>query len=127
MGPPYGTCPNDTSGKTNLLFPFVTNQNGFDTGFAIANTGTDPLGTVGTNGTCTLSFFGANAPASITTATIAAGTIYTGLISSAAPNFQGYMVAVCNFPFGQGFTFISDVGARNLAMGYLPVVLCTPR
>ena len=29
----------------NLLFPFVTNQAGFDTGIAIANTSQDPFGT----------------------------------------------------------------------------------
>ena len=30
---------------TSLLFPFVTNQLGFDTGLAISNTSTDPFGT----------------------------------------------------------------------------------
>ena len=29
------------------------------------------------------------------------------------------MFAVCNFQYAHGFAFISDVGARNLAMGYL--------
>jgi len=31
--------------QTLLLFPFVTNQSGFDTGIAIANTSQDPVGT----------------------------------------------------------------------------------
>ena len=43
-----------------------------------------------------------------------------------APNFQGYMFAVCNFQFAHGFAFISDVGARNLAMGYLAIVIPDP-
>ena len=36
------------------------------------------------------------------------------------------MIAVCNFQYAHGFAFISDVGARNLAMGYLAVVLPDP-
>ena len=36
------------------------------------------------------------------------------------------MWAVCNFQFAHGFAFISDVGARNLAMGYLAVVITDP-
>ena len=36
------------------------------------------------------------------------------------------MFAVCNFQYAHGFAFISDVGARNLAMGYLAVVIPDP-
>lgn len=56
--------------STTLLFPFVTNQLGFDTGLAISNTSSDLLAKGGTasaaakqNGTCSLSFFGDTAPA----------------------------------------------------------------
>jgi hypothetical protein len=109
--------------RTNLLFPFVTNQAGFDTGMAIANTTKDPFGTDAQAGTCTLNFFGDNAPAPVTTASVASGTVYTALAQSVAPNFQGYMIARCQFQFAHGFAFISDVGARNLAMGYLALVI----
>ena len=44
-----------------------------------------------------------------------------------SPNFQGYIIAVCNFQFAHGFAFISDLGARNLAMGYLGLVLPVQR
>jgi hypothetical protein len=37
------------------------------------------------------------------------------------------MIAVCNFQYAHGFAFISDIGARNIAMGYLAVVLNDPR
>ena len=40
---------------TNLLFPYVTNANGFDTGIAISNTSADPFSTATGSGTCTLS------------------------------------------------------------------------
>jgi len=112
--------------RTNLLFPFVTNEAGFDTGIAIANTSTDPYGTAAQAGPCNLFFFGTNAPASITTQSVASGTVYTTLASTAAPNFEGYMIALCNFQFAHGFAFISDVGARNLAMGYLALVIPDP-
>jgi len=48
-------------------------------------------------------------------------------MSGLAPGFQGYIIAVCNFQFAHGFAFISDLGARNLAMGYLALVLPNQR
>jgi hypothetical protein len=109
--------------RTNLLFPFVTNMVGFDTGVAISNTSTDPFGTTPQSGTCTLSFYGENKPADITTGVIDSNKVYTALASAVAPNFQGYIIAQCNFQYGHGFAFISDFGARNLAMGYLALVI----
>jgi hypothetical protein len=110
--------------QTDLLFPFVTNQAGFDTGLAISNTSTDPLGTAPQAGTCTLSWYGSSAPATyLIPSPIASGTSYAALASVLAPGFQGYVIAVCNFQYAHGFAFVSDVGARNLAMGYLALVL----
>jgi len=110
--------------QTVLLYPFVTNQAGFDTGLAIANTTTDPFGTSPQAGSCAMYFFGASAPAtSVSTGNIATGTVFTTLASTSAAGFQGYMIAVCNFQLAHGFAFISDLGARNLAMGYLALVL----
>jgi len=121
-------CPKDVaSNTTNLLYTFVTNQAGFDTGLSISNTGTDPFGTVGQAGSCALNFYGANAPMPIPSGNIAPGTTYVALASTSAPNFQGYMIATCNFPYAHGFAFITDLGARNLAMGYLAQVICTDR
>lgn len=120
-------CPNDAVNTTNLLFTFVTNINGFDTGITISNTGADPFGTVGKSGTCTLNFYGSAAPAPQATGTIASGATYATTASTVAPGFQGYMIATCNFPYARGFAFVSDVGARNLAMGYLAQVVCADR
>jgi hypothetical protein len=113
--------------RTILLYPYVTNIQGFDTGLAIANTTTDPFGTGAQSGSCDLNWYqGTNNPAKGTSGTIASGTIYTTLASTAVPGFNGYMIAVCNFQFAHGFAFVSDVGARNLAMGYLAVVIADP-
>ena len=123
--------------RTILLYPYVTNQAGFDTGIAIANTSQDPF-TTGSNvtgaqaGSCRLTWYGGTtaapttAPGPSDTGSIAAGTVYVNTAQGLVPNFQGYMFAVCNFQYAHGFAFVSDVGARNLAMGYLAVVIQDP-
>jgi hypothetical protein len=109
---------------TPLLYPYVINVNGFDTGLAIANTTTDPFGTAAQAGTCALYFYGSSAPTTnpFISPSVPTGTVYANLASTLAPGFSGYMIAVCNFQFAHGFAFVSDVGARNLAMGYLALV-----
>jgi hypothetical protein len=118
--------------QTLLLFPFVTNQNGFDTGIAISNTTTDPIGTTPQAGSCKLTFYdgtgkfpptGINGTDLTKEAPVATGTSAVNLASTLAPGFQGYMFAQCNFQLAHGFAFISDLGARNLAMGYLALVV----
>jgi hypothetical protein len=115
---------------TTLLFPFVTNQSGFDTGIAISATATDPFGTTPQSGTCTLNWYGAAFTGATPTPTINSGTTYALLVSTTLNNvtggFQGYMIAVCRFQYAHGFAFISDLGARNLAMGYLALVIPDP-
>ncbi|HYL35124.1 MAG TPA: hypothetical protein VEV17_04340 [Bryobacteraceae bacterium] len=123
----------------NLLFPFVTNQNGFDTGIAVANTTADPYGTAAQAGTVKLVYFGATtgggaAPASQTSAIVHAGEELTFTLSSggdhgitATPGFQGYMFAIAQFQLCHGFMFMSDLGAQKLAMGYLAIQLDTPQ
>jgi hypothetical protein len=110
---------------TPMLFPYVINVNGFDTGIAIANTTTDPFGTAAQAGICNLYFYGSSAPTTnpFPTPVIPTATVYANLASFVAPGFSGYMIANCNFQFAHGFAFISDVGARNLAMGYLALIL----
>jgi hypothetical protein len=125
--------------RTILLYPYLTNQGGFDTGLSIANTSQDSIVPItgasnasAQSGSCTLTWFGGTTaaptvpPAASNTGTIGAGTVYTNTLQTLAPTFQGYMFAVCNFQYAHGFAFISDVGARNLAMGYLALVIPDP-
>jgi hypothetical protein len=112
---------------TSLLFPFITNQAGFDTGIALMNTSMDPFGTAPQAGTCTMYFYGQNAPPNYTTASIPSGmnvaaSTYAFLASSIAPSFQGYMIATCNFQYAHGYAFITDLGAQKLAEGYLALI-----
>jgi len=123
--------------RTILLYPYITNQAGFDTGLTVANTSQDPF-TTGSSvtgaqaGSCAFTYYGGTTaapttpPAPTNTGTIAAGTVWANTLQSIAPGFQGYMFAVCNFQYAHGFAFISDVGARNLAMGYLAIVIPDP-
>ncbi|MGO9605228.1 MAG: hypothetical protein ACLQAT_17875 [Candidatus Binataceae bacterium] len=108
---------------TRLLFPFVTNQAGFDTGLSIANTSANPFGTPTQSGTCTLTFYGAAAPSPVTTPVIGAGTVFTSLASVLAPGFQGYMIANCRFGFGEGTGFVSDLAAKDAFSSYIAEVL----
>jgi hypothetical protein len=112
--------------RTNILFPFVTNQGGFDTGLAISNTSTDPFGTATQAGGCTLFAYGDNAGASVPTGTVASGKTVAVLASNVMTNFQGYVIAQCAFQYAHGFAFVSDFGARNLAMGYLGIIIPEP-
>ena len=119
----------------NLLFPFITNQAGFDTGVAIANTTVDPYGTAAQQGLVTLYYYGNTtgggaAPAPQKSASVAAGTELVFTLSgggdhgvAATPGFQGYLIAVASFQYCHGFAFISDMGSQKLAEGYLAIQL----
>jgi hypothetical protein len=125
-----------TACVTNLLFPFVTSQLGFDTGIAISNTSTDPFGKFGAvpsgttapAGACTLNFYGAGAPspAAVATPNIPSGTTYAFVNSSVAPGFQGYIIAQCPFVAGHGFGFVTNLGSAGnsaVAQGYIALSL----
>jgi len=115
---------------TNLLFPYVTSQFGFDTGVAISATSIDPFGTSGQSGTCTLNWYGQAFTGATPTPVINAGTSWANntsvILSNVTGGFTGYMIAVCRFQYAHGFAFISDLGARQLAMGYLALVIPDP-
>ena len=116
--------------STSLLFPFVSNQLGFDVGVVIANTSSDPTNLLKLNqsGTCSLNFYGDGAPATAaSTGTVAAGQVYAALLSGVAPGFQGYMVAKCDFQYAHGFAYINyGLGtSAGVTTGYLANVIGT--
>lgn len=121
--------------RTVLLYPFVTNQAGFDTGISVANTTVDPFGTGAQAGKCMLNWYGGTtatptvSPAAYDTGTIAAGAVYANTVQTMAPTFQGYMIAVCNFQYAHGFAAVSsNYGAANgIFTTYLAVVLTDGR
>ena len=101
---------------TTLLFPFVTNQLGFNTGLVITNASDG-------KGYCTIAYSGPDAPDDMMTPEqVAGGAQWVDLVSNIAAGFQGYITASCEFRNAYGFAFITDAEA-DLAQGYLAV--CT--
>jgi len=123
--------------RTNLLFPYVTNQGGFDTGLVISNTSADKFGTVPQNGSCALEYYGNTdgtgaAPGGYSTETIAAGTQLIGSVGlggnlglQATKGFGGYIIARCNFQYAHGFAYLFKYTGVSFdgTMGYLALVL----
>lgn len=124
---PASFTSSSTSCQTSLLFTFLTNEAGFDTGISIAATGTDPFNTNIAGGTCTLYLYGNNGPsAGWPTLTVPSGGEAHTTISAVAPNFQGYGIAVCDFTYAHGYAFITDgfMGpGKGLSEGYTANVI----
>ena len=128
---------------TRLLFPFVSNQAGFDTGIAVSNTGLDSTGAPGKAGVCTIHYFGRLANGSpppitsqTTSAPVPAGgqlafTLSTGgsLGIVGVPNFQGYIEVVCDFPLAHGYGLLTDgpIGAARIGTAIPALVVQTGR
>jgi len=124
-----------TTCQTSLLFPFVTNQLGFDTGLVLVNASTDNLGAAGKSiataqsGTCALNFYGSGAPSTQPVAapggTQASGTTNAFLLSAVAPGFQGYMIATCTYLYGHGYGFLAFdlTKSDGVVEGYIAEVL----
>jgi len=132
---------NITACTCDLLFPFVTNQAGYDTGVAIANTSLDPFKTPTQSGNVVLNYYGSTtgggaAPAAATTTSVvAAGAELVFTLSgggtngiAATPGFQGYIIAVAAFQYCHGFAFITNgLGTSSgIAEGYLAIQLDQP-
>ena len=105
---------------TYLLFPYITDYPGFDTGIAISNTSADPLGTITSSntstqtGACTVNFYGGYSDSSgFTNNATNLGT--TGAYSSVDANFNGTgMIAP-----GQTWTFgVSAIDSQWGTTGY---------
>lgn len=130
----FGAC------GTRLLFPFVTNQAGFDTGLVITHGSLRALtGTVAEQaGSCDLHFYGVGGdgedellvqhstvidPGEQLVFTFSGGNPARNIISM--DQFQGYLIADCGFPGARGYVFMSDGfgGIADLAMGYLAPVI----
>jgi hypothetical protein len=104
--------------ETDLLFPFITTQNGFETGIAISNTASDPFGTTGQPGVCNLYFYGTGqAPAATSPVTptatamtsIAVGKTQDTVVSPyLGANYLGYVIARCQFLYAHGFAFFTN-------------------
>jgi hypothetical protein len=121
--------------STTLLYPFVTNQAGYDTGIAVSNTSMDPFGTSTQTGACALTMFGVTpggqatsvvynttSDTTLTNGLVPPGTAWANIASIMWPTYQGYVIAVCNFQYAHGFAFILDP-SLHVAQGYLALII----
>jgi hypothetical protein len=126
---------------TNLLFPYVTNTSGYDTGIAIMNTSLDngtgsttapaPFDTSSQTGACTVYFFGNNTVSPQTTPVVNPGSLVKFTMSNppstftqSTTGFEGYVIAQCNFQYAHGFAFIVDLTVPGFGSeGYLALVI----
>jgi hypothetical protein len=129
---------------TNLLFPFTTNQVGFDSNIQISNTSADKLafasgGATAQAGTCTLTYYPtdlttqtatssgtAGTVSQFTTPTIPAGGAYS--FAQSASTFKGqsgYMFAVCRFLDAHGFSYVVNgtPTTGTISQGLLALVI----
>jgi len=118
--------------QTVLLFPYVTDLSGFNTGIAISNTSTDPFNTIPQAGTCTVKWYGnisvsdTVSPNPIGLSSSSKNPIWAFDIDTYAPGFEGYLIALCHFQYAHGLAFITDLGTRNVATTYLALVIPDP-
>jgi len=119
----------------NLLFPYVTQAPGYDTGIAIANTTADPYGTTNQFGSVQMWYYGTltnggAAPGTQCTNTASPGTcpgtttvgagqvltytLYNGSaqwgLDNRGAGFTGYMIAQAQFQYCHAFAFIGGLG-----------------
>jgi hypothetical protein len=136
-----GTVANISDCITALLWPYVTNSPGFNTGITISNTSADtpafPIGgALPLAGACTIYGWagtGGTALGSFTTPSIPAGATWVTAISG-IPAFSGmnggYLIGVCPFQNGHGSAFLwSDaiaLGSPDIASGYLALIIPNP-
>jgi hypothetical protein len=113
--------------STTLLFPYITNLSGFDTGVSIANASTGVgTGVTPSSGSCNVSFYGTAAPTTAySTGTISTAGSATFAASTVAPGFSGYAVATCGFLSAHGYAFVFTQGLGGLAADYLAPVLAS--
>lgn len=119
----------------NLLFPYVTQAPGYDTGIAVANTTMDPYGTTNQFGAVQMWYYGSLANGGAApgtqctntaspgtcpgTQTVSAGQVLTytlfngsaqwGLDNRGA-GFTGYMIVQAQFQYCHAFAFIGGLG-----------------
>jgi hypothetical protein len=133
--------------ETIMLLSFaVRNTAGFDTGIAVANSSTDPLGSSGAtpnDGTISLTFYPQGTGSSFTytttagspgqglssTGSLVSGKTWSvglsellGAISGAPASFTGYVVVRANFTHGHGAAYITDYKGFTSFTPFLIVV-----
>ncbi len=108
-----------------VVYPFVSNRDGADRGIVLVNTTGDAFGTTAADGSCVLSYAGTiedggTVPADADIALVAGEAVRfnlsEGLVSKgipAAPGFEGFLKADCDFPLARGTDYRIQLKGRD--------------
>ena len=101
---------------TSMMFPFLTNQAGYDTGVALTNP-------TKVDGSCSIELVANGRAAMTESMPIEAMSTIVFILSGMAAGFQGHAEASCSFTGGSAFVFISNgfqqMGGTTAAQGYV--------
>jgi hypothetical protein len=109
-----------SNGQTRLLFPLVSTYVDGTT-LQIVNTGQDPSGALGHDGSCALNLFGETELGGPGTFVLPPLSVGVGRLSSTTvtdivvADFTGYAIATCDFPLAHGQYQLRSGGAIVMA------------
>ncbi|MFN7926101.1 MAG: hypothetical protein U0Q16_38745 [Bryobacteraceae bacterium] len=112
--------------RTTLLFPWVANTAGLDTGIAIMNTSLDPFEGEVDRGACEVHYYQGGRETTLVTPVIAGGEHITWTVGSggaipAMPGFEGYVLADCALRSAHGVAFVGDLNHMRASTAYLAI------
>jgi hypothetical protein len=125
---PFGTV-TQTGSCTLYAYGATYSTTGTTTAFKTTVSGCDQIANPLPGGNC---FGGPITAGNPNGYFIAPGTVGVVNASAVLQNFQGYVIAICNFQYAHGYAALTDLGLRNYFSSYLalelsPVGIGSPR
>ena len=98
---------------SELFYPFVTSQSGYDTGIVVSNTSSEA-------GSCSATYSGMGAPEdAVDLGEIMPGMQSVHLVSSHVEDFSGYLTVNCDTVSASGFAHVVDTSGLAGSQGYI--------
>ncbi len=98
---------------SQLFYPFVTSNSGYDTGIVVSNTSDEA-------GSCSATYSGTGAPEdAVDLGEIMPGMQSVHLVSSHVADFSGYLTVNCNTTEASGFAHVVDTSGLAGSQGYI--------
>ena len=99
--------------KSDLFYPYVTSDAGYDTGIVVSNTAKAA-------GDCTATYSGTGAPEDpVDIGEVMPGMQSIFLLSSHVENFTGYLTVNCTSESASGFAHVIDTSGLGGSQGYI--------
>jgi hypothetical protein len=116
---PFGTV-TQTGSCTLYAYGATYSSTGATTFFKTTVSGCDQIGNPSPGGNC---FGGPVVSGNPNGYFISPGTVGFVQASNVLQNFQGYVIAICNFQYAHGYAALTDLGLRNYFSSYLALEL----